>query len=350
MSKQNDFHAMVVTERLGTKNQWVELGEGVKWSRFEKLLWGVDETGAEGGRPRYDVTVMFRMVLLGQWHDLSDREVEQALRVRLDFMVFCGLNLSSEVPDQNTVQLFRSRLISKGLLPKCLKLLNEELERLGIKLSTGRLVLDSTIIEAAARPRNIVTVEDKSDDDNDGASPPAAGSSSDVTRSKSADSDAAWTVKANHNYYGYKEHALVDAERGFIEDIEVTPANTHDGKMLKPMLRGRRGVRELLADKAYASKLNRGYLELRNIKDSILRKAARNRPLSERDLRHNRKISKERYIVEQQFGTKKRKFRYDRTRYFGLERVRAQSYLKALCLNLLKAVRFLFPPQQLARA
>jgi IS5 family transposase len=196
MSKQQDFHSLMVTGRLGAKNQWVELAELVRWSRFEKLLTEVDETGPEGGRPRYDVTVMFRMVLLGQWHDLSDREVEEALRVRLDFMVFCGLNLSSEVPDQNTVQLFRSKLTEKGLLPRCLKLLNEELARLNLKVATGRLVIDSTIIRAAARPRNIVTVDTDSNDDQG----PASGAGTSTTLSTSADRDAAWTVKGKQFY------------------------------------------------------------------------------------------------------------------------------------------------------
>jgi IS5 family transposase len=333
MKQQHDFHSLPVAIRVGSDNQWLRLRDGIEWWRFLKLLKKVDKTGPLGGRPRYDLMLMFRMVLLGQWHDLSDREVEQALRVRLDFMLFCGLTLTSEVPDQNTVQLFRMKMIESGILPKCLKVLNKELERLGMKVSKGHLVLDSTIIEAAARPRNITTISEDDDD------PPRS--------STSADGDAAWTVKGNHNHYGYKEHALVDVDSGFIEDVDITPANVHDGKMLEPMLKGRRGVEELLADKAYASRRNRSYLESRGIKDRILRKAARNHPLSEADTRHNRKISARRFVVEQQFGTKKRIFGFFRTRYFGTARVLGQALLKAICCNLLKASRMLAPPRLL---
>ncbi|WP_192880070.1 transposase, partial [Neisseria lactamica] len=42
-------------------------------------------------------------------------------------------------------------------------------------------------------------------------------------------------------------------------------------------------------------------------------------------------------VVEQSFGTLYRKFRYARAVYFGLCKVSAQSHLKAMCLNLLKA-------------
>ena len=43
------------------------------------------------------------------------------------------------------------------------------------------------------------------------------------------------------------------------------------------------------------------------------------------------------YVVEQSFGTLHRKFCYARAAYFGLIKVSAQSHLKAMCLNLLKA-------------
>ncbi|EOC00422.1 putative transposase [Neisseria meningitidis NM95] len=72
-----------------------------------------------------------------------------------------------------------------------------------------------------------------------------------------------------------------------------------------------------------------------------MRKACRNRPLSER--KPNATVfSKTRYVVEQASvrctviplaGT-----------YFGLIKVSAQSHLKAMCLNLLKAANRLNAP------
>ncbi|WP_164836809.1 transposase, partial [Neisseria flavescens] len=77
----------------------------------------------------------------------------------------------------------------------------------------------------------------------------------------------------------------------------------------------------------------------------------RNRPLSEVQTKRNRYLSKTRYVVEQSFGTLHRKFRYARAAYFGLIKVSAQSlkvsaqsHLKAICLNLLKAANRLSVP------
>jgi IS5 family transposase len=271
---------------------------------------------------------MFRVVLLGQWHDLSDEELEHALRVRLDFLLFCGFTLSGKVPDRATINAFRNKLVSKELLPRCLHILNNELKRIGIKVNSSKLIVDATIIESAARPRNITEVNN--DDE-----PP--------TTTSSKDPDAAWTVKGKQYYYGYKEHVVVEAEEGFIEDLKVTAANVHDSNLFIPLLKGKRKITEALADKAYASSKNRDFLNKRGITDKILRKAVRGNSLSEADKLHNAKISTNRFVVEQQFGTKKRKFAFHRTRYFGIARVAAQAFLKAICFNLLKARNLLFP-------
>ena len=68
-----------------------------------------------------------------------------------------------------------------------------------------------------------------------------------------------------------------------------------------------------------------------------MQKARRGRPLSQEQKIRNGRLAKVRYVVEQSFGTLHRKFRYARAAYFGLNKVRAQSHLKAMCLNLLKA-------------
>ncbi|CWQ49928.1 IS1106 transposase (fragment) [Neisseria meningitidis] len=76
------------------------------------------------------------------------------------------------------------------------------------------------------------------------------------------------------------------------------------------------------ADKGYDSAENRQHLEEHQLQDGIMRKACRNRS----------------------FGTLHRKFRYARSTYFGLIKVSAQSHLKAMCLNLLKAANRLSAP------
>ncbi|WP_308021133.1 transposase, partial [Neisseria bergeri] len=124
---------------------------------------------------------------------------------------------------------------------------------------------------------------------------------------------------------GYKQHTRTDAE-GYIEKLYITPANTHECNHLPPLLEGIAEGTTVYADKGYDSEENRQHLKEHQLLDGIMRKAHRNRYLS-----------KTRYVVEQSFGTLHRKFRYARAAYLGLLKVSAQSHLKAMCLNLLKA-------------
>ena len=92
------------------------------------------------------------------------------------------------------------------------------------------------------------------------------------------------------------------------------------------------------ADKGYASKKNRDSLKSRGIKDGIMSKAVRGKPLTKREKVRNKLLSKVRFIVEQAFGTLKRRFKAGRARYIGIKKVTAEFRFKAICFNLLKAV------------
>ncbi len=66
-------------------------------------------------------------------------------------------------------------------------------------------------------------------------------------------------------------------------------------------------------------------------------KAYRNRPLTHKQKHRNKRISKSRYIVERTNTTVKNIFKFTRTRYIGLTKVKAQAILVAVVHNLLKA-------------
>ena len=110
------------------------------------------------------------------------------------------------------------------------------------------------------------------------------------------------------------------------------------------MLEGLPKGTTVYADKGYDSEENWQHLKEHQLLDGIMRKAHCNRPLSEAQTKRNRYLSNTRYVVEQSCGTLHRKFRYARAAYFGLCKVSAQSHLKAMCLNLLKAANRLSAP------
>jgi len=317
-----------VNKKIKESNKLVLLLKLINWDRCRHYLKNVhkNDINPQGGQKAYDNLKMFKTLLLQQWHNLSDEEIEEALCVRIDFMIFTGFELNDDIPDASTVCRFRNKLIEKNLDKKLFKEINYQLERLGLKLEKANgAVVDATIIESAARPRKTVNIEEDREEN-----------SLKIEIEESKDPDARWLKKGKRCYFGYKGFAVVDNE-GFYENIHTESASEAEIDKLEIVITGVKAKR-LLADKGYASGKNRELLKGKKIKDGIMYKAQKNKELTPRQKLINRLISKQRYIVEQGFGTLKRKFEFTRASYMTKRKVQAQFTFKAICSNLLKAV------------
>ena len=283
-----------------------------------------------GGRPAYPLLCMFKAVLLGQWHSLSDPELEYSLITRIDFQLFCRFD-DFRIPDHSTLCRFRNWLAQDDTLAKLMTLINRQLTEKGLKVEKAQAaVIDATIIQTAGGKQRQAIEVDKS-----GA---ICGETS-----PSKDQDARWTKKNGKFKLGYKQHTRTDSD-GYIEKLHISPANAHECNHFEPLLENITSGATVYADKGYDSKANREHLQSKQLSDGIMRKAKRGQSLSAQEKQRNKELSKTRYVVEQSFGTLHRKFRYARASYFGLLKVAAQSHLKAICLNLLKAANRLSVP------
>jgi transposase, IS5 family len=197
---------------------------------------------------------------------------------------------------------------------------------LKIESSEGAIV-DATIIKSACRPNRIVECAPQEEE----------GQEEEVKIKDSADADARWLQKGKTYHYGYRGYVRTD-EKGYIEMVEVRPANESETKMLETMSEGNQSKR-MYADKGFASKANRQKLKEKGIKDGILEKASRGKKLSRWQKLKNRLISAKRFVVERTFGRLKRQFGFTRASYIGRWRVEGQMILKAMSYNLLRAAR-----------
>ena len=275
------------------------------------------------GRPAYAHLPMFKAVLLGQWHSLSDPELEHSILTRIDFNLFCGFD-EMHIPDHSTLCRYRNWLAQTDLLKELLSLINRELTAKGLKVKNAQTaVVDATIIETGGGKQRQAIETDRNGNITGQTTP-------------SKDTDARWIKKDGKYRLGYKQHTRTDAE-GYIEKVYATPANAHETHHLKPLLKGLRKGVKVYADKGYDSKANRAALTAKRLRDGIMEKAHRGSPLTQTQTARNKQLSKTRYVVEQSFGTLRRKFRHTKAAYFGVKKVTAQCRLKAICLNLLKA-------------
>ncbi len=99
------------------------------------------------GRPAYPLLSMFKAVLLGQWHSLSDPELEHSLITRIDFNLFCRFD-ELIIPDYSTLCRYRNWLAQDDTLSELLKLINCQLTEKGLKIEkASAAVVDATIIQ-----------------------------------------------------------------------------------------------------------------------------------------------------------------------------------------------------------
>jgi len=323
-----------VAEKI-KNNKIVAVGKLINWNRCLNHLRKIhksDESLA-GGQVPYDRLKMFKSILLQQWHSLSDEQLVEALSVRVDFMAFTGFELADELPDASTFCRFRNKLIERNLDERLFKEINFQIEKLGLKLEKAQCaIVDATLIESASRPRRTIIIE------NDREESLEAGLNVQIEESK--DPDARWVKKGKKFHFGYKGFANVD-EEGFYNELHTESANESEVNKLEKVTKELK-AKNLLADKGYASAKNREYLKSIGVKDGIMHKAVVNKPLTIEQKLINKVISKNRYRVEQSFGTLKRILKFERASYTTKRKVQAQFTFKAICSNLLKAVNKIF--------
>jgi IS5 family transposase len=342
---QMSFGSMELAQRLRQDSVLMKIDALIDWKKLRSGLRGLYKRDLSngGGQEPFDGLMMFKAILLGQWHSLSDAALEQALCVRIDFLHFCGLSLSDVIPDETTLCRFRNRLVVNNKLDGLLAAINEQIQSHGlmVKGATGA-VIDATLIESAALPNKTITLEvdaeGKAVQFEDGSQPGIF-----CTEEQSADPDATWLKKGKKSYFGYRSYLVVDTQDGYVRGVHTAPANQSEMMHFKAAIDGAHiKANRVYADKGSASHANRQYLKARKIKSAIMHRAYKNKPLSTRQKLANKLISKKRYIIEQCFGTAKRLFRMGRTSYFGTVKVNAQVLMKSICMNLKKAANKIF--------
>ena len=127
----------------------------IEWYQLEKILNEAKQSTRQNpqGKKGYNSLSLFKAVLLGQWYQLSDHELENALVTRLDFLIFCGFNFC-QIPDHSTLCRMRNWLADQTLMPKLLKNINKQLESQGLKADYSKeSIIDSTIIESRGKAK-----------------------------------------------------------------------------------------------------------------------------------------------------------------------------------------------------
>jgi len=334
------FFSHAILTKIGSNNRLTKLNALLDWSKIEKHLSKIYEGKRKevGGVKPYNALSMYKAILLQAWHSLSDPQLEEVLRVRIDFMEFTGFTLESYVPDETTFCRFRNRLVELELDQILMNEINSQLFFLGLKIEKSNgAVIDATIVESAARPNQQIEIEDDRKE---------TAKSSQLKVRESCDPDAKWLKKGKKCFFGYKVFSVVQEKEGFIEHVEVKSANQSEVKNFSNVIEKLTPIkgRRVYGDKGFSSEENREFLKKTGYKDGIMEKATRSHELTRSQKIKNKLISGKRFIVEQSYGTLKRLFKFCRASYMTLNKVKGEALRKAICFNLLKAINKVILP------
>ncbi len=282
LSKQGD-----PLERLNLVVEWDYFRETIEKIYSEKMV--------NAGPKPYDPLLMFKILILQRYYNLSDSQIEYQILDRLTFCRFLGLSMNDKVPDEKTVWDFRSKLIGKGLEKELFEKFTTLLESHGLIANEGKII-DASFVEAP-KQRNS---REKNKEIKEGKTP--ADWEEKLNKKRQKDVDARWTKKNNQTYYGYKNHAKVDNKHKFVDTYTTTDASVHDSQALDDLLTEKDEGQDLWADSAYTGEEQNKTIKKYKINNKVHEKGYKNKPLTESQKESNKEKSRTRARVEHVFG------------------------------------------------
>lgn len=256
------------------------------------------------GRPAYPPSVLFKMLFLETYADLSDREIAQAVGYNLLYRAFVGIPLDQPVPDDTTLVRFRERIGAEGLA-QVWEAFRTRLAQAGL-LGRARRVWDAThtvahlavpttagllrqgrahvlrhvrqvvpqeaarlerqyLAGAPARPRDPVEAQTRLAEEErltrallaevaprpepevhaacEAVAQVLAGNAEKVV--SFVDPDARWGAKSDTKFFlGYKVHLSLDPDSQLLSDVETLPGNQNEAVRVAGVLARERPVLE----------------------------------------------------------------------------------------------------------
>lgn len=151
--QQRDFFDSYVYERLvPTDHILMQIKREVDFSFVKEEV--ADLYSPDLGRPSWPAEIVFRMLFLEYYYNLSDVEVAKQTRWNLLFRDFVGLKIDDQVPDDTTLVVFRRRLGDKRFEALFDKVV-QQCKQKGLLKQKLKIVDASVIIADVAIPNTV---------------------------------------------------------------------------------------------------------------------------------------------------------------------------------------------------
>lgn len=287
---------------------------------------------SRASRPAMDPVLMFKVLFLQRLYGLSDSQTEFMILDRNSFQRFLGIVNPKDVPDRNTIWLYRERFTKLNLMQRLFDEFHQRLLEQGMICQEGKMIDASFVVapkQRNTRQENQLIKQ---------------GKGSELWKERprkkcQKDIDARWTKKAGQSYYGYKAHVKADIRSKFIDAVQATPANVHDSQVVETLLDESDAGQPLYADSGYCGREQEEIISKHGMQPQVCEKGYRNKKLTEEQKVRNREMFKKRCRIEHIFGFMEGSMKGLVVRSVGIVRAAANVLITALVYNVMRYVQ-----------
>ena len=143
---QRSFVSAFVERHIEKNQFFIKLNGLINWTTIDQELKTVYTKGlTDRGAKAYAPLLLFKMMLISDWYDLSDTQTESMVNDSLSAMKFCGLTIEDSVPGHSTLSRFKKELKDKNAYYPILQKFLEQLSAHNLTIEKGSARIDARL-------------------------------------------------------------------------------------------------------------------------------------------------------------------------------------------------------------
>ena len=143
---QRSFVSAFVERHIEKNQFFIKLNGLINWTSIDQELKTVYTKGlTDRGAKAYAPLLLFKMMLISDWYDLSDTQTESMVNDSLSAMKFCGLTIEDSVPGHSTLSRFKKELKDKNAYDPILQKFLEQLSAHSLTIEKGSARIDARL-------------------------------------------------------------------------------------------------------------------------------------------------------------------------------------------------------------
>lgn len=143
---QRSFVSAFVEKHVEKNQFFRKVKKVIDWASLDRELRSVYTKGlTDRGAKAYAPLLLFKMLLISEWYELSDTQTESMVNDSLSAMKFCDLTIEDSVPGHSTLSRFKKELRDKDAYDSIVLKFYKQLEQQNLSIENGSARVDARL-------------------------------------------------------------------------------------------------------------------------------------------------------------------------------------------------------------